>query len=227
MGRKEKYSYELKLEIVSKYLSGKSSMYYEAKKHDIAYETLRRWIAKYQSLGSKGLKTTSTNTKYSPELKLKAVLDYLNGEGSQLEICKKYGIRSTCQLQNWILKYNSHDILTTPNPGGKSIMTTGRTTSFDERIEIVEYCIAHNRNYAETAEKFQISYQQARNYTIKYEQHGIEGLRDGRGRRKSVEEMTEVEKLRTEVKLLRAEKERAEMEVSFLKKLAEIESRLD
>ena len=98
---------------------------------------------------------------------------------------------------------------------------------FDERIEIVEYCIAHNRNYAETAEKFQISYQQARNYTIKYEQHGIEGLRDGRGRRKSVEEMTEVEKLRTEVKLLRAEKERAEMEVSFLKKLAEIESRLD
>ena len=106
-------------------------------------------------------------------------------------------------------------------------MTTGRTTSFDERIEIVEYCIAHNRNYAETAEKFQISYQQARNYTIKYEQHGIEGLRDGRGRRKSVEEMTEVEKLRTEVKLLRAEKERAEMEVSFLKKLAEIESRLD
>ncbi len=46
-------------------------------------------------------------------------------------------------------------------------------------------------------------------------------MRDGRGRRKPVEEMTELEKL------LRAEKERAEMEVSFLKKLEEIESRLD
>lgn len=83
-------------------------------------------------------------------------------------------------------------------------MTTGRTTTFDERIEIVEYCISTNRNYAETAEKFQISYQQARNYTIKYEQHGIDGLHDGRGHRKPVEEMTELEKLRIEVKLLRA-----------------------
>ena len=227
MGKREKYSYELKLEIVSKCLSGKSTVYCEAKKHDIGRETLSRWIAKYQSFGHDGLKATSTNIKYSPELKSNAVLDYLNGEGSQQEICKKYGIRSTRQLHNWILKYNSHDTLTTPNSGGKPIMTNGRTTTFDERIEIVEYCITHNRNYAETAEKFQISYQQARNYTIKYEQQGLEGLRDGRGRRKPVEEMTELEKLRAEVKLLRAEKERAEMEVSFLKKLAEIESRLD
>ena len=227
MGRKGKYSYELKLEIVSKCLSGKSSVYYEAKKYNIGHQTLRRWIANYESLGLEGLKTTRTNTKYSTKLKLNAVLDYLHGQDSQQEICKKYGIRSTRQLHDWILKYNSHATLTTPNPGGKPIMTNGRSTTFDERIEIVEYCIAHNRNYAETAEKFQISYQQARNYTIKYEQQGIEGLRDGRGHRKSVEEMTELEKLRAEVKLLRAEKEHAEMEISFLKKLAEIESRLD
>lgn len=227
MGRKEKYSYEIKLEIVLKCLSGKSSTNYEAKKYNVDRKTIVTWITNYQSLGPEGLKPTSTNSKYSAETKLNAVLDYLNGQGSQQEICKKYGIRSTRQLHNWILKYNSHDTLTTPNSGGKPIMTTGRTTTFEERIEIVEYCIAHNRNYAETAEKFQISYQQARNYTIKYEQHGIEGLHDGRGRRKAVEEMTELEKLRAEVKLLRAEKERAEMEVSFLKKLAEIESRLD
>ena len=37
--------------------------------------------------------------------------------------------------------------------------------------------------------------------------------------------MNELEKLRAEVKLLRAAKERAEMEVSFLKKLEEIERR--
>ena len=29
-------------------------------------------------------------------------------------------------------------------------MTTGRKTTFDERIEIVQYCIAHDHNYAET-----------------------------------------------------------------------------
>lgn len=104
-------------------------------------------------------------------------------------------------------------------------MTKGKKTTFDERVEIVEYCIAHDRNYTEAAEKFGVSYQQARNYTIKYEESGTEGLRDNRGRRKPADEMDELEKLRAEVKLLRAGKERAEMEVSFLKKLEEIERR--
>ena len=36
--------------------------------------------------------------KYSVELKLKAVNDYLSGKGTQWEICKKYEILSTKQL---------------------------------------------------------------------------------------------------------------------------------
>lgn len=66
---------------------------------------------------------------------------------------------------------------------------------------------------------------QARNYTVKYKEKGVEGLRDRRGKRKSQDEMNELEKLRAEVKILRAEKERAKMEISFLKKLEEIERR--
>ena len=42
---------------------------------------------------------------------------------------------------------------------------------------------------------------------------------------KRPDEMSELEKLRAEVKILKAEKERAEMEASFLKKLEEIERR--
>lgn len=104
-------------------------------------------------------------------------------------------------------------------------MTKGRKTSFDERVEIVQYCIAHDHNYARTSEKYQISYQQARNYTVKYETGGVESLRDKRGKRKNPDDMSELEKLRAEVKILRTEKERAEMEASFLKKLKEIERR--
>ena len=104
-------------------------------------------------------------------------------------------------------------------------MTKGRKTSFDERVEIVQYCVAHDHNYVETAAKFDVSYQQARNYTVKYESGGVEALRDRRGRVKPAEEMSELERLRAENKILRAEKERAEMEVSFLKKLDEIERR--
>ena len=53
----------------------------------------------------------------------------------------------------------------------------------------------------------------------------MEALRDKRGKRKNLTEMNELESLRAEVKILRAEKERAEMEASFLKKLEEIERR--
>ncbi|BCJ99709.1 helix-turn-helix domain-containing protein [Anaerocolumna chitinilytica] len=104
-------------------------------------------------------------------------------------------------------------------------MTKGRKTTFDERVDIVQYCIAHEHNYSETAEKYQVSYQQARNYTVKYEKHGVDGLQDNRGHRISEEEMSELERLRAENKILQAEKQHAEMEVSFLKKIAEIERR--
>ena len=89
----------------------------------------------------------------------------------------------------------------------------------------MQYCIAHDYNYAETSEKYQVSYQQARNYTVKYEADGIDALVDNRGKRKNPDQLSELERLRAEVKMLKAQKERAEMEVSFLKKLEEIERR--
>ena len=82
-------------------------------------------------------------------------------------------------------------------------MTKGRKTTFEERIERVQCCIAHDHNYAETAENYQVSYQQVRSYTIKYKSGGVDALRDKRGKRKNPNEMTELERLRAEV--LRAE----------------------
>lgn len=225
MGRKAKFSFEIKIDIVLRCLKGETTASHEPMRLGINPSRVLEWIALYQSLGEKGLITTSKNTRYSSDTKTNAVLDYLNGKGSYSTICKKYQIRSSTQLRNWIMKYNGHEELKASGTGGTTIMTKGRKTTFDERIEIVQYCISHTHNYAETAEKFNISYQQARNYTLKYEKSGVEGLRDKRGKRKSPDEMNELEKLRAEIKLLRAEKERAEMEISFLKKLEEIERR--
>lgn len=104
-------------------------------------------------------------------------------------------------------------------------MTKGKKTTFDERVEIAAYCISHEHNYAETAEKYQVSYQQARSYTVKYEAGGLDALKDNRGKKKANDSLTEVEQLRAELKLEKAKREKAEMEAAFLKKLAEVERR--
>lgn len=166
---------------------------------------------------------TSQNKHYSKVEKEQAVAAYLAGEGSLMDICKRFKILSTRQLRSWIKKYNDHEELNASGTGGKVIMTKGRKTTFQERVEIASYCISHGHNYAETAEKFSVSYQQARNYTVKYENSGVDALQDNRGRRKPEDALTEIEKLRAELKLEKAKRQKAEMEVSFLKKLEEIE----
>lgn len=104
-------------------------------------------------------------------------------------------------------------------------MTNSRKTTFDERVEIVKYCIEHQYNYTETAQKYQVSYQQVYSWTSKYESRGVEVLKDRRGKRKDENEMSELEKLKAQNKLLEAENRRKQMEIDFLKKLNEIERR--
>ena len=221
---KRKVSVEDKIYAVNLYLDGKESQRRIADMFDVSLASVQQWIRNYESMGVNAF-TLKGNKKYSKELKQQAVLDYLAGHGSQNDICKKYGIRSKGKLQTWIKKYNGHVELKSSGTGGSIVMTKGRKTTFEERVEIVQYCIAHDRNYAQTAEQYQVSYQQARNYIVKYEAGGVEALRDNRGKRKRPDEMSELEKLRAEIKILKAEKERAEMEASFLKKLEEIERR--
>ena len=225
MSFKHKYTYDEKTKILLEYQTGIHGFRELCRIYGIAQQSLKDWIRLYETFGMEGLKTGSSATKYSRETKQAAVQDYQAHRAPVKEILKRYQIRSETQLRNWIRKYNGHEELKASGTGGAMIMTKGRKTSFDERIEIVQYCIAHDHNYAETAERYSISYQQARNYAIKYESGGVEALRDRRGRTKPLDEMSELERLRAENKVLRAEKERAEMEVSFLKKLDEIERR--
>lgn len=104
-------------------------------------------------------------------------------------------------------------------------MTKGRKTTRDERIKIVEDCIANNNNYNETAEKYKVSYQQVYTWVHKYQENGVEALEDRRGKRKDEDSMTELEKLKAENRLLKAEKKQLQIELDFLKKLEEIERR--
>lgn len=39
-------------------------------------------------------------------------------------------------------------------------MTKGRKTTYEERIEIVSFCIENHKNYQLTVDTYQVSYQQ-------------------------------------------------------------------
>jgi transposase-like protein len=225
MSRKAKISESEKIATIEKYLRGEDSINHLATLLDVKPQSIQQWLQTYQSLGPNGLLAASRNITYTAEIKTAAVKDYMSGSGSHMEICKRYGIKSTYQLRNWILKYNGHEKLKTSGTGGTPIMTKGRATSYDERIEIVKFCIEHQNNYTETAQKFQVSYQQVYSWTNKYLKYGVGALQDSRGKRKFKDEMSEVEKLRAQNKLLEAENRRKQMEIDLLKKLDEIERR--
>ncbi|MGK5507276.1 transposase [Brevibacillus formosus] len=62
------------------------------------------WQRRYKMYGYEGLERRTHLPRYSAELKLRAVMDYLEGGLSQYQIIDKYKIASTRQLFNWINK---------------------------------------------------------------------------------------------------------------------------
>lgn len=105
-------------------------------------------------------------------------------------------------------------------------MKQGRETTLEERLEIVKDCLASGKNYGEMALKHQVSYQQVRNWTLRFEEMGKAGLEDRRGKRKKDQApRTELEKAQIEIEQLKHKLYLAEMERDLLKKLDEIERR--
>lgn len=105
-------------------------------------------------------------------------------------------------------------------------MKQGRETTQEERLEIVKECIASGKNYGEIALKYQVSYQQVRNWTLHFEEMGEAGLEDRRGKRKKDQTpRTELEKAQIEIEQFKRKLYLAEIENGLLKKLEEIEWR--
>lgn len=225
MGRKAKFPIEEKLSAVEDYLSGKkgsSQICFELQIHQRSFQD---WLRKYQIQGKQGLQPAGKNTHYSEALQLQSVLDYKNGLGSLSQICSKYNISSHGVLSTWIKKYNGHETFKSHRSQGDENMTKGRVTSYDERVEVVAFCIVNHDNYQTTAEQFQVSYQQVYTWAKKYKEQGYEALVDRRGKRKNDEKMSDSEKIAAQFKLLDAENKRLKMENDFLKKLDEVERR--
>lgn len=226
MDRKRKVALERKIELAQRCLLGEISISEAVREAEVDFETVKDWIQRYEAEGIAGFQYKK-NKNYPSELKEKAVQEYQQGKGSLRDICKKFGIRKKKQLQDWIKVYHAHgDFNSRKGSGGGSYMKKARSTTQEERLQIVKDCLESGRDYGEMALKYNVSYQQVRTWTLRFEALGEAGLEDRRGKRKKGQApRTELERLQIENMKLKHDLYMAEMERDLLKKVKELERR--
>lgn len=224
MPHKQKIAPKEKISLVQRCLNGEISRAEGRRMAGVEKSTFLSWIRRYESEGVAGFETSEKNRVYDEKLKRRAVEEYLAGGLGQQDICKKYKIRARSMLQAWVKVYNAHgDFNARKRSGGGSYMRKARSTTQEERIQIVRECLKSGKNYGEMALKYNVSYQQARTWTLKFEELGEAGLEDRRGKRKKDQvPRTELEAAQIEIERLKHELYLANMENHLLKKLDEI-----
>lgn len=226
-----KYSAELKIAACRDYLQGELSCQEIFDKYDINngksshYKMLYRWVHKYRAYGENAfIHYSRGNRCYSASEKLKIVEEYLEGQESLEDISIKHGIPSSETLRQWVLLYNANRTLKDYIPKREVYMAGARRkTTIEERKEIVEFCLSHNRDYKTTASLYGVSYSQVYSWVKKYDSTGEKGLEDKRGHHKKDDEVDELEHLRRENKRLKRQLEENDMVVQLLKKVKEFE----
>lgn len=225
-----KYTADIKINACKDYLSGKYSHREVCEKYGIRYNSENRhsvieaWIRYFRKYGHSAFQKKRKKKSYSSAFKEMVVKEYLSGEGSLLDLCVKYNISGSAQLSKWVLLYNANKELKDYYPEREVYMAeTRRKTTLEERMEIVEYCLVHCRDYKGTASLYNVSYSQVYTWVKKYDTLGAEGLIDKRGRHKPDEEVDELERLRRENKRLKRQLEENDMLVQLLKKVKEFE----
>lgn len=224
MSRKAKYSKEFKIEIVKKYLKGESALAL-ANEYEITGihgdDRIREWAHRYEAFGEVAFNNDSTNKSYSKSLKEKVIKEYLLGGTSTTELAIKYNISTSEIVRTWIIKYNNGIEIKDYDPKNEVYTMKARKTTFEERLEIVQYVIDNDNNYKGAAAKYSVPYASVYQWVAKYHERGEDGLSDKRGRpttSKPIKELTNEEKQAIEIEKLKRELERSKMVIEVLKK---------
>ena len=232
MGRELKYSKELKLEIVNRYLNGESACSL-SNKYDMPNNTghtyILEWVHKYQVQGDKAFDHNTRNKSYSKKLKEKVIKEYLSGKETIRGVMNKYNISSSAVVRRWIFKYNNGIVIKDYNPKGEIYTMKSRSTTFEERLEIVNYVLSHDNDYKGAADKYSVPYANVFNWVKKYNERGEDGLHDFRGRPSingPKKELSDLDKKDIEIEKLKKELERSKMVIEVLKKNIEIQEQI-
>jgi len=226
MGRKAKYSPEQKVIACEDYLSGRKSAAQIARELGMSehgHKMIPEWSKKYKVYGTSAFEETHFNRSYSKEFKEMVVREYLSGKGSYNDLAVRYNIPDHATIIRWAKRYNNHIELRDYDPNREVYMAERRKTDYDERLEIVKYCLEHGKDIKGAAALYRCSYAQVYSWLRKYEKDGEDGLKDNRGRRKKEEELSDLEKAQRQIKKLEREKEEFRRKYELLKKAEQLE----
>ena len=226
MSRKARYTVEDKVRAAERYLRGEASASTLAAEMGMGRrgrDSILEWAASYRENGIEGFHLKKGNSSYTAEEKQQAVEEYLQGRGTLREICRKHRILDKRTLRQWIKVYNSNRELRDYSPRPEVYVAMRKKTTKEERQEIVRYCLEHGKDYKGTAARYEVSYSQVYQWVRSYEERGEAGLEDRRGKRKSDDEVDELERLRRENMRLKARLQESERLNLLLKKVKEFE----
>lgn len=225
MGRKgSRYSLKDKLFYIGLALDQGVSPKSIRRQYGVHDSQVAQWIERYQAQGIDGLRHQHTANQYSEEFKTEVVKKYLAGDVSYPELARQYGVSNGSVIYQWVSLYTSGKSLTTRRA---KPVKDGRKTTFTERLEIVQWTIANDKDYSAAIERFNVSYGQIYSWVRKYEKNGPDALKDRRGKAKEDDgSLSEIAKKDLRIKQLEARLEHVSTENAVLKKLDEIERRV-
>ena len=221
MGRKEKFSKEVKVDVCKRFLSGKSGVSELANEIGCNESVLRRWVRSYEIHGANTFNEKSYNRSFTYEFKYQIICE-----------CKEESIDTVAAKNNisyevvrsWIIKYNKGE-LKAYEPHPEVYDMKNRKVTLEEKKEIVKWTIENNNDYKGAALKYRVPYHSVFKWVKKYNETGEEGLKDNRGR-KSDKGLTELEKKEREIEKLKLEIEKRKRAEEILKKNLEIRTQL-
>ena len=110
MGRKPKYSKELKVKVCKDYLDGEKSVNQLLQELNLKISdnpTIYDWVNRYRIHGETAFDVKKHNRLYTKGFKLRVVEEYLNGSETSRSLAAKYNI-SHRMVNQWVKKYNSN-----------------------------------------------------------------------------------------------------------------------
>ena len=131
-------------------------------------EKIREWVKMYQYNGSLAFNDGLGYRKYTEEFKIEVVNDYISSGLSQLDITAKYNLSSCTVLREWVSKYNNGERLKSIIDNPEVYHMPRLKATREEKLNIVQFCLKHNNNYALTAQEFGVSYHQVYEWCKKY-----------------------------------------------------------